>query len=110
MRARTAVTTAGSIVDAGLKAGANELDDITFGLKEPTPQRVEALRRAVADARLTAETIAEAMNVRIVGIAEVSDSSGYRRGSGGQSPFTGLDYDTDTPIEAGLVSVGAAFS
>lgn len=102
------ISQAGPVIDAALKAGANRLHDLAFGLKDPTPQHTEALRRAVADARHKADTIADAMNLTITGVAEVIESTRSSEGGGGRSYFSQVDLDVETPIEPGQITVAAA--
>jgi uncharacterized protein len=61
----------GSVIDAGLRAGANRLDGIQFGLRRDEEARAEALRRAATAARAKAEELARSLGLRLVEIAEV---------------------------------------
>src|SRR5690606_4944928 len=53
----------GSLIDAGLGAGANRIDGVTFGISDPQSAEAEALRAAVARARASAETLPPALGV-----------------------------------------------
>ena len=66
----------GDVIDAGIEAGANQLQGISFGLRDDSAPRSQALRGAVADARSQAETIADALGMRLDGVSEVSASGG----------------------------------
>jgi uncharacterized protein len=55
----------GPVIDTGLKAGANEVQGVGFGLRDDTAARQQALKQAVAEARKKAETIAAAANVTL---------------------------------------------
>lgn len=55
----------GPVVDAGLKAGANQLEGVSFGLRNDGPARREALKKAAVEAREKAETLAAALGVRL---------------------------------------------
>jgi uncharacterized protein YggE len=63
----------GQVIDAGLRAGANQLEGVQFGLRNELPSREKALKEAVGEARKKAEAIAEALNVRLAGVLEVSE-------------------------------------
>jgi uncharacterized protein len=63
----------GQVIDAGLAAGANRLEGVSFGLKDDTEQRKEALRLAARESRSKAEVIAKAMGVRLAGIREIAE-------------------------------------
>ena len=47
----------GPVIDAGLKAGANQLEGVQFGLRNDLPSRQQALKQAVEEARSKAQTI-----------------------------------------------------
>ena len=64
----------GPVIDAGLTAGANQLEGVRFGLKNDALVRDKALRQAVADARRKAEAMADALGVRLVGVLEANES------------------------------------
>ncbi len=64
----------GKVIDAAVAAGANTLDSLTFGLRDPSLLRIRALQTAVERARTTADAIASAAgvsNLRLVRIDEV---------------------------------------
>lgn len=62
----------GNVVDAGLKAGANQLEGVVFRLKNELPSREEALKEAVQEARGKAQAMADALRVNL---AEVQDAT-----------------------------------
>jgi uncharacterized protein len=64
---------AGPVIDAGLKAGANQLEGIQFGLRNELPARERALREAVMSARSKARAIADALDVRLREVLEVEE-------------------------------------
>lgn len=68
----------GKIVDIAVLAGVNEVLSIAFSLKEETIEklRLEALAKAVEDAKIKAETVAKAAGVRIIGPKRI-DIGGY---------------------------------
>lgn len=55
----------GTVLDAVLTDGANQLNGLQFGLSDPKPMMDEARRNAVADARAKAELLADAAGVRL---------------------------------------------
>lgn len=72
------VNLVGKIIDAALKNGATNISSLDFGLKDDGALEREALRLAVANARLKASSIAHALGHEIVGIKSVSESTnGY---------------------------------
>lgn len=63
----------GPVIDAGLKAGANQLEGVSFGLRNDQAAREEALRLAVLEGRKKAQTIAQALEVRLGTVQEVQE-------------------------------------
>jgi uncharacterized protein YggE len=97
----------GPVIDAGLKAGANQLEGIHFGLKNELPAREEALREAVREAQAKANTIAAGLGVRLGKVHEVQE--------GGVSivqPYAGGGMlmraeAAPTPVSPGEITVNA---
>jgi uncharacterized protein YggE len=63
----------GPVIDAGLKAGANQLEGVQFGLRNELPSRQQALKQAVNEARSKAEAMAEALRINLGEVLEVSE-------------------------------------
>lgn len=68
----------GKIIDVAVLAGVNEVSSITFSLKKETEEKLklEALNKAVEDAKIKAETVAKAAGVKIIGPKRI-DIGGY---------------------------------
>ena len=64
----------GAVIDAGLKAGANQLEGVQFGLRNDLPAREEALKQAVQEARSKAQVMADALRVNLAEVLEASES------------------------------------
>jgi uncharacterized protein YggE len=106
----------GPTIDAGLKAGANELLGVNFEIKNDLAARQQALKQAVNEARKKAETMAEAMDVRIVGALEVVEGGAI---VGPQPfPYAGAEFamakaaadGVPTPVSPGELEVRANVS
>lgn len=67
---------AGRVADACTSAGATSIDGVSFGLADTSAARAEATRKAVADARSNAETLAAAANLHVVGIKSIDLGGG----------------------------------
>lgn len=65
--------TVGSLIDAALDAGANNVQGVSFGLEARAKPESEALQEAVKDARRKADTLAQASGVRIVGVLRIQE-------------------------------------
>ncbi|HYK53413.1 MAG TPA: SIMPL domain-containing protein [Candidatus Eremiobacteraceae bacterium] len=70
------ISKAGPVLDAGLAAGADETNGISFDTSQRTKLYREALSRAVADARAQAQILAKAAGVSIAGIQSISVGGG----------------------------------
>src|SRR5690606_12478695 len=96
----------GDVVDAGIEAGANQLQGISFHTRDDTAARSEALRLAVRDARLRAQALAAALGVRL---------AGWRAGGAGvgvvqpAQPHAAsrFAHAAATPIQPGQVEIAA---
>jgi uncharacterized protein YggE len=63
----------GPVIDAAVGAGANEVQGIQFSVTNEAPHRAEALRKASREARTKAQTIAEALGVRLSSLIEATE-------------------------------------
>jgi uncharacterized protein len=104
------LTLSGKIIDAALAAGATNINGITFTLKDESTVRRKALAQAATKARQDAEAIAQALNLRVVGILEAST---------GESPILPrpirmakmeMSAAAPTPIDPGTLDVHATVS
>ena len=66
------LTRVGSLLDVALKAGANRVDGVTFGLSKPETVRDAALRDAVERARQSAQVLATALGVKLGAVLDAS--------------------------------------
>jgi len=99
----------GPVIDAGLRAGANQVDGVQFQLKDDLPVREQALKKAVAEARRKAETMAEAMNVRLLGVQEISESGASVIPRGESGGFATMAREVaPTPVSPGQIEVNAS--
>ncbi len=73
----TDLTKVGTIVDIAVKNGANQINNINFGLSEEKEQeyKKKALAEATKNAKSKAETIAESLGVKLGKIKSVSEST-----------------------------------
>ena len=96
----------GALIDAAIAAGANNVNGITYVVRDDAKLRNTALAAAVADARAKAETIAQAGGLRLGPIRLIEESVAmqpmYR---GGRT--TMADAASATPIQDGPVEAHA---
>lgn len=98
----------GAVIDAGVQAGANQIEGVFYDLKDDAAARNEALKAAVRAAQEKAEAMAEALGVRLGDLLEVSESA---QGPG-YPPYPMMARmdanEASTPVEPGRVVVQAA--
>ena len=102
----------GKIIDAALNHGANQVDSLSFGLRNKTAYQDQALKIAVLDARRKAEVAASALGKTIVGVREISISSSSvtspRNYKMARSMAMEDSANVDTPIESGTLKCSAS--
>ena len=95
---------AGRVIDTATGAGANIVGGISFGVRDPTPLRQQALRLATQQARANAEAIAGGMNGRLGAVISAAESSVSTPILGGTDR---AGIAATTPVEAGTLEVRA---
>jgi uncharacterized protein len=58
----------GALIEAGIKAGANSVNGLSYGLADMGPGRAKAIAQAIANARSEADAAARAASVKLGGI------------------------------------------
>lgn len=97
----------GKVIDASLRAGANEISSLDFTASNTQAVRKEALTNAVKDARDKADILAKSLGKRITGIRNISESTGaFETRRYGNAMLASMKM-ADTPIEAGSLSLTA---
>lgn len=100
----------GPVIDAGIDAGSNQVEGVSFQLRNDRDARQEAMRRAVAEARGKAQAIAEALEVGLGPILDAQEG-GYSidRPQFAQARMMAMESSmADTPVAAGQVTVSAS--
>jgi uncharacterized protein YggE len=69
------VNTVGSVLDAAVGAGANTSWGVSFGLKDESTARAQALQAAIADARKRANSMASALGVSVTGVVSAGEAT-----------------------------------
>lgn len=94
----------GEILDTGTKAGATRVSGLSFGLRDPEPARLQALRQAAVKARARAEAMTIGLGLRLGAIVSIDEGGVPAR----IVEVTRETATTVTPIEVGNVSVTAS--
>lgn len=63
----------GDVIDAGVKSGATNVQDLSFGLKDDSSEKRQALVKAVQEAEAKAQAIAEGLKVRLGPVHDVAE-------------------------------------
>jgi uncharacterized protein YggE len=98
----------GPVLDALIGVGANQINSIGFGIKNPEQLRTKAREAAIADARARAETYAKAAGVTVASVLSINENGG-----GMPMPtnrirvMAGFVAPAETPTAAGEMSVTA---
>jgi uncharacterized protein len=100
----------GKIVDAGLTAGANRVEGISFDLKDDGAQRRQALALAAQDAQVKAESIAGAMGLKLGGVRSVSEGGVHVVRPQMMDAGVALAARAGAPIQAGQLQVEASLT
>ena len=101
----------GPVIDAGLKAGANQIDGVGFGLRNDLPSRQQALKEAVEVARSKAQVMADAARVGIIEVLEVSEG-GVSVVDRFEAPLNGRVFAAaaETPVSPGQIELRASIT
>ncbi len=98
----------GAVIDAATRAGANNIDGVSFSLRQDRDARGRALANATREAIGKANILAQALGGRVVKITAVQE--------GGTSPRPPVIYarqealasqTADTPIEIGTLEINS---
>jgi uncharacterized protein YggE len=101
------VSKAGAVVEAAVKAGANQVYGPTFSIAEQSGLYKDALEDAYADARSKAEALASITGVALGKVINVVEGGGFF-----PIPFGGAAADEAAapPIEPGLQEIQASLT
>jgi len=100
----------GDVIDAATRTGANRVQGIQFLLRDQDAVRTEALREAAIRARGEAETLAAALNLRVLRVLTVDESSPRIvpiRAHIAAARSAAASAEVATPVEAGTLDVTA---
>ena len=98
----------GEVIDVAIKAGANQVQRIAFGLSDTETPRRSALRDAVLKAQSEAEAIASALKLTLGPVQSAVDQEmGSVRPYAQDIVMMRAQAAATTPIEPGTVSVRA---
>jgi uncharacterized protein len=100
---RTALAGAGKIVDAAVGAGANGVSGPSLDVSDQSSLYRDALHRAVDDAKLKAQSLADAAGLSLGGALTITEG-----GSASPLPISDKMSVAGSPIEAGTQEIQAS--
>ena len=101
----------GQVIDAALDVGANQLEGVSFGLRDDQTVRRQALRQAIADARGKADAMADALGVGLDAIMSVTEDNVFVRQPVMETArVMALQGEAPTSVSPGEISVSASVS
>lgn len=104
------LTKIGPVIDAGIDSGSNQVEGVSFQLRDDREARQEAMRRAVEEARGKARAMADALEVSLGAVLEAQEG-GYSidRPQFAQTRMMAMESSmADTPVAPGQVTVSAS--
>jgi uncharacterized protein YggE len=101
--ARTGLAGAGKIVDAAVGAGANGVSGPSLDVSDQSSLYRDALHKAVDDAKLKAQSLADAAGLSLGAVQTISEGS-----SSGPVPIADKMSAAGAPIEAGTQEIQAS--
>lgn len=99
----------GPVIDAGIESGSNQVEGVSFQLRNDRNARQEALTAAVTEARGKAQVMATALGVELGPILDAQEG-GYSidRPQFAQARMMAMESAADTPVAPGQVTVAAS--
>ena len=101
-----AVSMTGPVIDTATEAGATSIGGLRFSLKDPEPQRLQALRLATLQAKSHAEAMASGLGGKVGALISLEEGTAVR-----VQPLVAsasATAGTPTPVEPGLIQVQAS--
>ena len=112
----TDISKAGSVIDTAIRAGANQLNNISFSASDTEDAKEKAMKLAVENAKNKAEILADATGMEIIGIETISEGgvSSYgnltRNNSGKMLNSLESADSFDTVVQAAKIIVSSSVS
>lgn len=98
------------VIDAALGAGANQLEGVSFGLRDDRAVTRQALGQAVEDARGKADAMAAALGAELEGVLSVTEQAGLIQQPMMEMRAMALQAEPQTSVSPGEIAVSASVS
>lgn len=99
------LTRLGALLDAAVQAGGNQVNGISFGLKDPRAAEDAARLEAVKALQAKADLYAKAMGYKVGRLVNLSEGGGYQPAPPRPLAVMAAQRFADTPVEAGTLDV-----
>jgi hypothetical protein len=94
------------VVDRVLKVGANRFSGISWGLQNEQPTKLEVLKQASVKAQVKAETLAQALNLKLVRMMNVQEGGvALAPPEGRYRMAMAMDSGGEASVSAGEISI-----
>lgn len=100
----------GPMLDALVEAGVNNINGVTFSIKDSKTAKGKAREDAIANAKEKADQMAKAAGVRLGRILEIRESGGGYQPPQPMMMARGMAADESTPIAAGEQTLSVTIS
>jgi uncharacterized protein YggE len=97
----------GQVIDAATQSGANQVQRLQFTLKDEQAAQSLALRAAAVKAKAQAETLAQALGLKISRVLSVVESTGGVQPVMRDVMLARAEAAASTPVEPGAIEVRA---
>ncbi len=106
------LTKVGAIIDAASTAGANKVDNISFGLSDSAASnlKLSAYKAAIADAKAKVSVITENLGIVVTGVQSVGESYYYPQINYLRQAVPSAGAVASTPILQGNISVSVTLN
>ena len=103
------IALAGKVIDAATKTGANQVQGVSFSIKDEQKLRGEALAKAAEQARANVQALAASLGLKVIRIVKVEDGEPVRVIPVMRERMLSMAADTAqaTPMEPGKIDVRA---
>jgi uncharacterized protein len=103
----TDTTRVGQVIDAMVEAGANNINDVSFGAEDTADEMDEARRNAIAALLAKAELFADAAGFELCGIRSMSENSFSPQPVSARMESMMMADAAPTPVAAGQLTLSA---
>lgn len=102
------LTQLGTIMDAVIQDGANDFGGLSFGIQDPAPLQAQARARAVAEATAKAEQLAQAANLTLGPVQQISEQVGGIHPVAQQMRAVNISEAGSVPVAGGELSISVS--